>query len=72
MIVLTNDDGFNAPGLRALWKAVSETAETVIVAPDTEQSAVGHAITLLKPLKVQEVHENGQRLGYSVTGTPAD
>lgn len=72
MILLTNDDGFNAPGLRALRAAIREIAEVVIVAPETEQSAIGHAITLALPLKVRDVEENGEFLGYAVNGTPAD
>ncbi|MFQ5481280.1 MAG: 5'/3'-nucleotidase SurE, partial [Nitrospinaceae bacterium] len=72
MILLTNDDGFNAPGLRALWAAISSETEVLIVAPETEQSAVGHAITLSQPLKINERWENGIRMGYAVSGTPAD
>lgn len=72
MILLTNDDGFNAPGLRALRTAIAGIAEVVMVAPETEQSAVGHAITLAQPLKVREVVEDGEFLGYAVNGTPAD
>ena len=44
----------------------------ILVAPETEQSAVGHAITLLKPLKVRKLVEDGQFIGYAVSGTPAD
>ena len=72
MIILTNDDGFNAPGIRALWEEMSAVEDVLIVAPETEQSAVGHAITLSTPLKVREVMEQGKRIGYAVNGTPAD
>lgn len=72
MIVLTNDDGFNAPGIRALRAELSKVAEVVIVAPETEQSAMGHAITLSAPLRVREVVENGEFIGYAINGTPAD
>ncbi|MBI4389850.1 MAG: 5'/3'-nucleotidase SurE [Nitrospinae bacterium] len=72
MIVLTNDDGFNAEGLRALRAAVSQIHETMVVAPESEQSAMGHAITLTAPLRVREVMDNGARVGYAVNGTPAD
>ena len=72
MILLTNDDGFTAPGLRAVWDALSLETEAIIVAPETEQSAVGHAITLANPLKIKEMKEDGRLLGYAVTGTPAD
>jgi 5'-nucleotidase len=72
MILLCNDDGFHADGLRALHAELKKVAEVVIVAPESEQSAVGHAITLALPLKVREVSENGEFLGYAVNGTPAD
>ncbi|MBN1559185.1 5'/3'-nucleotidase SurE, partial [candidate division KSB1 bacterium] len=71
-VLLTNDDGINAPGLAALAAAVAKIAEVVIVAPVTEMSAVGHAITLSDPLKVTEVKKNGVFYGYGVDGTPAD
>jgi len=72
MIILTNDDGINAPGIRAMWEEMSAVEDVLIVAPETEQSAVGHAITLSTPLKVREVKEQGKRIGYAVNGTPAD
>lgn len=71
-VLLTNDDGINAPGLAALAEAVGKIAQIMIVAPATEMSAVGHAITLTDPLRVSEVKKNGRFYGYAVTGTPAD
>lgn len=72
-IMLTNDDGVYAPGLRALRKELQKLGEVTVVAPATEQSAVGHSITLLTPLLVQEVlDENGQFMGWAVEGRPAD
>ena len=72
-ILLTNDDGVYAPGLRALRKELQELGEVVVVAPATEQSAVGHSITLLTPLLVQEVlDEQDQPMGWAVEGRPAD
>lgn len=71
-ILLTNDDGIHAPGLQALWQALHLDYELLIVAPEAEMSAVGHAITLTSPLRVQEVRKNGVFYGYAVTGTPAD
>ncbi len=72
-ILLTNDDGVYAPGLRALRKELQQLGEVVVVAPATEQSAVGHSITLLTPLLVQEVlDEQNQFLGWAVEGRPAD
>ena len=71
-ILLTNDDGIHAPGLLALERELRDDFEIHIVAPETEMSAVGHAITLNSPLKVQDVYKNGTFYGYAVTGTPAD
>ena len=72
-ILLTNDDGIYAPGLRALRRELQKLGEVTVVAPATEQSAVGHSITLLTPLLVQEVlDEQQQFLGWAVEGRPAD
>lgn len=72
-ILLTNDDGIYAPGLRALRKELMRLGEVTVVAPATEQSAVGHSITLLTPLLIQEVvDENNQKMGWAVEGRPAD
>jgi 5'-nucleotidase len=72
-ILLTNDDGVYAPGLRALRPELQKLGDVTVVAPASEQSAVGHSITLLTPLLVQEVHdENRQPLGWAVEGKPAD
>jgi 5'-nucleotidase len=72
-ILLTNDDGVYAPGLRALRTELLGLGEVTVVAPATEQSAVGHSITLLTPLLVQEVRDDDNRfLGFAVEGRPAD
>ena len=72
-ILLTNDDGIYAPGLRALRSELLAMGEVTVVAPASEQSAVGHSITLLTPLIVQEVRdEAGGFLGWAVEGKPAD
>ncbi|MBW2608961.1 MAG: 5'/3'-nucleotidase SurE [Deltaproteobacteria bacterium] len=71
-ILLTNDDGIHAPGLMALYQELHEDFKLEIVAPESEMSAVGHAITLTSPLRVRRVHKNGTFFGYGVTGTPAD
>ena len=67
-ILLTNDDGVHAPGLAALIKRISEVAQVVVVAPDREQSAVSHALTLHHPLRAARIGDNI----YSVEGTPTD
>ena len=56
-ILLTNDDGIYAPGLRALRPQLQKLGDVVVVAPATEQSAVGHSVTLTTPLIVQEVFD---------------
>jgi len=71
-VLLTNDDGIHAPGLKALYQELKRDFQVHIVAPDSERSAVGHAITLTSPLRVQEVFKNGSFFGYGVKGTPAD
>ena len=72
-ILLTNDDGVYAPGLRALRKELQKLGEVVVVAPVGEQSAVGHSITLLTPLLVQDVlDEDNRPMGWAVEGRPAD
>lgn len=72
-ILLTNDDGVYAPGLRALRKELQKLGDVTVVAPVGEQSAVGHSITLLTPLITQEVlDENQTPMGWAVEGRPAD
>jgi len=72
-VLLTNDDGVYAPGLKALRSELKKLGEVIVVAPAAEQSAVGHSITLLTPLLVQEVlDDNKQFMGWAVEGRPAD
>lgn len=71
-ILLTNDDGIYAKGIEALYLALIPEHDVTVVAPETEQSAVGHAITWLDPLRVATVHRNGKFFGYALNGTPAD
>ena len=72
LILLTNDDGIYARGLAALYRELAKDAECLIVAPEIEQSAVGHAITIARPLMVRKARKNRNFLGYAVSGTPAD
>ncbi len=67
-ILVTNDDGVFSEGLRLLARSLSEIAEVVVVAPDREQSATGHSLTLHRPLRMQQLEESV----YSVDGTPTD
>jgi 5'-nucleotidase len=68
VILVTNDDGIHAAGLNALAQALAELGEVFVVAPDREQSAVGHALTLHRPLRVDRVAERR----FAVNGTPSD
>ncbi len=72
LILLTNDDGIHAEGLRYLRMAALKIGRVSIVAPESEQSAVGHSITLYDPIKAREVVKDGAFYGYGISGTPAD
>lgn len=71
-ILLTNDDGIYAKGLHALYHVLRGKHRVFVVAPESEQSAVGHAITLLNPLRVKEISLPDEFRGLAVSGTPAD
>lgn len=71
-VLLTNDDGIYAKGIESLYIALSRDHAVTVVAPETEQSAVGHAITWLDPLRVTPVNRNGHFFGHALNGTPAD
>lgn len=68
LFLVTNDDGYLAPGIRSLSRALEELGEVVVVAPDREQSATSHSLTLHHPLRVRQTAENR----YHVDGTPTD
>ncbi|MBN1291903.1 MAG: 5'/3'-nucleotidase SurE [Candidatus Latescibacteria bacterium] len=67
-ILLTNDDGFYAPGLQVLRKAIQTVWDTYVVAPESEQSAASHALSLNRPLRVKKIDSRAM----VVDGTPAD
>ncbi|MDE3046000.1 MAG: 5'/3'-nucleotidase SurE [Verrucomicrobiota bacterium] len=71
-LLITNDDGIHAPGIKHLWQAVHEFADVIIVAPQTERSGAGLSITWNKPLVIHEVPWEGNTPAYTVNGTPAD
>jgi 5'-nucleotidase len=71
-ILISNDDGINSPGIHALVQEVKKIAHVTVVAPDKQQSAVGHAITVGYPLRSSRFYKNGKFFGYAVEGTPAD
>jgi 5'-nucleotidase len=68
LLLVTNDDGVHAPGIRALARALGELGEIYLVAPDREVSACSQALTLKHPLRAEKIDERV----YAVDGTPAD
>ena len=73
LILVTNDDGISAPGIRMLISIMNEIGDVVVVAPDSPQSAMGHAITINSTLECNKVKiDGGPQIEYSCSGTPAD
>ncbi|MFM9028455.1 MAG: 5'/3'-nucleotidase SurE [Bacteroidota bacterium] len=72
VILVTNDDGITAPGLHALVEAMSGLGRIFVVAPDSPQSGMGHAITLNQPLRLDKVEVHGEHDWYQCSGTPVD
>ena len=72
IILITNDDGVTAPGIRALVEAVKGLGKIIVVAPDKPQSGMGHAITIGSPLRMQKVNVFEGVEAYSTSGTPVD
>ena len=71
MILVTNDDGFNAAGIKQLYKNASMVDDAVMVAPDSMRSASGMSITFTRPMRIQSLEAYGIN-GYCVSGYPAD
>ena len=71
-ILLTNDDGILAPGIEALYRAVESLGEVAVVAPETEQTGVGHGITVHTPMAARRVSVRGVFEGWAVDARPAD
>ena len=72
LILVTNDDGISAPGIRTLISAMNEIGDVVVVAPDSPQSAMGHAITINSTLHCNSIKiDDGPQIEYSCSGTPA-
>jgi len=67
-ILLTNDDGIHAPGLKILFKQIQKLGKTTIIAPEHDNSAASHSLTMNRPLRVMEIAENI----YAINGTPTD
>src|SRR5687768_15358457 len=72
LILVTNDDGVTAPGIRNLIEVMKELGEVVVVAPDSPQSGMGHAVTLNKPLRLYELDIYPGIRAYQCNGTPVD
>ena len=68
IIMVTNDDGIHSPGLKALQKAMTGLGQTVVVAPERDNSAVSHALTMSRPLRIRQTAANI----FTLDGTPTD
>ena len=72
IILVTNDDGITAPGIKNLVEAAKGLGKVVVVAPDKAQSGMGHAITIGTPLRMDRVHLFGDIEAWQISGTPVD
>ncbi len=72
LILVTNDDGITAPGIRSLVEVAKKFGEVVVVAPDSPQSGMGHAVTLTKPLRLHKTDIFEGVDSYECSGTPVD
>src|SRR5436189_3915383 len=72
VILITNDDGITAPGIRNLVEAVKDLGKIIVVAPDKPQSGMGHAITIGSPLRLHAVNQFPDIEAYQCSGTPVD
>src|SRR6187455_3657145 len=72
VILITNDDGISAPGIKNLVEAVKDLGKIIVVAPDKPQSGMGHAITIGSPLRLTPVNFFEGIEAYQCTGTPVD
>ncbi len=68
LIMITNDDGIDSPGLKALQKAMAALGRTVVVTPERDNSAVSHSLTMHRPLRINRISEDI----YTLDGTPTD
>jgi 5'-nucleotidase len=72
LILVTNDDGITAPGIRKLIEFMNEIGEVIVVAPNSPQSGKGHAITINSTLTFEEINLEGPQKDFSLSGTPVD
>ena len=71
-ILLTNDDGYDSAGLKQMYSALNAEHDVVVAAPETEQSGIGHAFTLDRPLHYRDLPAELGMKGYIINGTPSD
>lgn len=71
-ILITNDDGIDAPGIKFLISFLKPLGRLVVVAPETGMSGMGHAVTIKNPLRIQHLPNDGDVERYTTSGTPAD
>ncbi len=72
LILVTNDDGITAPGIRKLISIVNQIGDVIVVAPNSPQSGKGHAITINSTLSFEELNLDGPQRDFSCSGTPVD
>src|SRR6476646_2536707 len=72
IILVTNDDGITAPGIKNLVEAVKDLGKIIVVAPDKQQSGMGHAFTIGSPLRLHAVNDFVDIEAYQCSGTPVD
>lgn len=72
LILVTNDDGITAPGIRTLMNTMKELGRVVVVAPDSPQSGMGHAVTIAEPIRLDKVNLYEGFETYQCSGTPVD
>jgi 5'-nucleotidase len=71
-ILISNDDGIESDGIKALWREIRSFANVIVAAPHAQQSAIGHAITIADPIRASRNLIDKNFYGYAVEGTPAD
>ena len=71
-ILLTNDDGYHAPGINALAKELKKIAKVTVIAPDRERSAISHGLTFFEPIRMTKITEEENLCIYASSGTPTD
>src|SRR3990167_3727171 len=72
LILITNDDGISAPGIKVLVEIIKELGDVVVIAPDKPQSVMGHAITMNHTIRIRKENFHNVLDEYSSTGTPVD